>query len=262
MTEAGLVVEGLEVHRMGSPVVRDVDLVAPPGQVTVMLGTNGAGKTTLLEAISGIVPSAKGRISLDDHDMTGQSRPKRARLGLAHVEQGRAIFPELTAEENLLVARPKSQIEGAFDLFPELANRRNARAALLSGGEQQMLVIARALVTEPKVLMLDEMSLGLAPIVLKRLVPIVRELADRGVGVLLVEQYAHLALAHGDRGYVLSRGEIAYEGDCRDLVDDPDRLRALYLGGPSADDDGPPSDLGQNPHVETTGETKEVPAGP
>jgi branched-chain amino acid transport system ATP-binding protein len=258
VTSAGLVVEGLEVHRMGSPVVRDVDLVAPPGQVTVMLGTNGAGKTTLLEAISGIIPSAKGKISIDGHDMTGLARPRRARLGLAHVEQGRAIFPDLTAEENLMVARPRSQIGGAFDLFPELANRRNARAALLSGGEQQMLVIARALVSEPKVLMLDEMSLGLAPIVLKRLVPLVEELAERGVGVLLVEQYAHLALAHGDRVYVLSRGEIAYEGACRELVDDPERLRALYLGGPGSNGDGPQPGPDQNPTVGT----EEVPAGP
>jgi branched-chain amino acid transport system ATP-binding protein len=231
----GLEVRGLEVHRMGSPVVRDLDLVAPLGQVTVLLGTNGAGKTTLLEAISGIIPSAKGAISVAGHDVTGQARPRRARLGLAHVEQGRAIFPDLTAEENLRVAKPKSDIDDIFELFPELVSRRDARASLLSGGEQQMLVIARALVTDPKVLMLDEMSLGLAPIVLKRLVPLVRDLADRGVGVLLVEQYAHLALAHGDRVYVLSRGEIAFEGDCAELIGDPHRLRDLYLGAPDVE---------------------------
>ena len=252
MSPAGLEVRGLEVQRMGSLVVRDVDLVVPPGQVTVVLGTNGAGKTTMLEAISGIIQSAKGTISLDGHDITRLVRPKRARLGLAHIEQGRAIFPELTTEENLMVVRPRSEIDHAFEVFPELALRRGARAALLSGGEQQMLVIARALISEPKVLMLDEMSLGLAPIVLKRLVPLVDELAERGVGVLLVEQYAHLALAHGDRVYVLSRGEVAFEGDCEELIDDPERLRKLYLGVAGGEHDTQPADAHHGPTADAT----------
>jgi branched-chain amino acid transport system ATP-binding protein len=227
----GLTLAGLEVHRSGSPIVRNVDMVVPEGEVTVLLGANGAGKTTLLEAISGVIPTADGRITMDGHDITAAPRAKRARLGLAHVEQGRAIFPDLTTEENLLVAGPKSQIRAGFELFPELANRRSTRAALLSGGQQQMLVIARALVSRPKVLLLDEMSLGLAPTIIKRLIPIVRTLAAEGVGVLLVEQYAALALANGDRAYVLVRGSIAYDGPCAPLREDPARLRDLYLGG-------------------------------
>jgi branched-chain amino acid transport system ATP-binding protein len=199
--------------------------------VTVLLGANGAGKTTLLESVSGIIPAASGSITLDGNDITSAPRTKRARLGVAHVEQGRAIFPDLTTEENLLVAGSKDQIGASFDLFPELGNRRSTRAALLSGGQQQMLVIARALVARPKVLMLDEMSLGLAPTIIKRLIPIVRTLAAEGVGVLLVEQYAALALANGDRAYVLVRGELAYDGPCAPLQEDPNRLRSLYLGG-------------------------------
>jgi branched-chain amino acid transport system ATP-binding protein len=230
----GLELSGLVVHRAGSPIVRSVSMVVPQGEVTVLLGANGAGKTTLLEAISGIIPSASGSISIDGADITAAARTKRARLGLAHVEQGRAIFPDLTTEENLLVAGNRDQIGAGFELFPELSSRRSTRAALLSGGQQQMLVIARALVTRPKVLLLDEMSLGLAPTIIKRLIPIVRTLAAEGVGVLLVEQYAALALANGDRAYVLVRGEIAYEGPCAPLQEDPSRLRGLYLGGGSA----------------------------
>jgi branched-chain amino acid transport system ATP-binding protein len=227
---SGLSVQNLEVRRSGSPIVRNVSIEAPVGQVTVLLGSNGAGKTTLLEAISGIIPAAAGTITLDGTDITNVARTKRARLGLSHIEQGRAIFADLTCEENLLVAAPKTAIGDAFELFPELASRRHARSALLSGGEQQMLVIARALATKPKVLMLDEMSLGLAPTVIKRLMPLVRDLADRGVGVLLVEQFANLALAHGDRAYVLSHGEIAFDGPSAELAADPSRLRQLYLG--------------------------------
>jgi branched-chain amino acid transport system ATP-binding protein len=234
VTTTGLSVAGVVVHRVGSPVVHGVDLDVPAGQVTVLLGANGAGKTSLLEAISGIIPAAKGTIIVDGTNVTKSSRSARARLGLAHVEQGRSIFPDLTCEENLLVAGPRSAISDAFALFPELDKRRSARAALLSGGEQQMLVIARALVNRPSVLMLDEMSLGLAPTVIKRLIPIVRKLADDGVGILLVEQFAHLALSVGDRANVLLRGEVAYEGDCAALRNDPAKLRELYLGASTA----------------------------
>jgi branched-chain amino acid transport system ATP-binding protein len=230
----GLVIEGIEVHRSGTAVVRDVSLVAPAGQVTVLLGANGAGKTTLLESVSGIIGCTKGTVTLAGKTITGASRSARARMGLAHVEQGRSIFPDLTCEENLLVAGPRSAIGDAFALFPELDKRRAARAALLSGGEQQMLVIARALVNRPTVLMLDEMSLGLAPTVIKRLIPIVRKLADDGVGILLVEQFAALALSVGDQANVLVRGEIAFQGTCASLRSNPSKLRELYLGASAA----------------------------
>ena len=234
-TSGGLVVDKLDVARAGTSIVRGASLVVPEGQVSVLLGTNGAGKTTLLEAISGVIPAAGGSITLGDANLAKVGRSARARMGLAHVEQGRSIFPDLTTEENLLVAGPRGAIEASFELFPRLHERRKARAALLSGGEQQMLVIAHALVNQPKVLLLDEMSLGLAPIIIKQLIPLVRQLADKGVGVLLVEQFASLALSIGDRAYVLSHGEMAYEGDCQTLIDNPDRLRELYLGASTAD---------------------------
>ena len=232
---SGLQVRNLEVRRSGSIVVRGVNLDVAPGEVTVLLGANGAGKTTLLEALSGIIAPSAGAISLDGHDVTKAPRSTRARFGLAHVEQGRSIFPDLTVEENLLVAGPRPAIESSFELFPALVSRRKARAALLSGGEQQMLVIARALVNRPKVLMLDEMSLGLAPLIVKQLIPLVRRLADDGVGVLLVEQFAALALSVGDRAYVMVRGQFAFDGPCATLAANPDRLRDLYLGTVSAD---------------------------
>ena len=230
-----LSVRNLQVQRSGSTIVDDVSIDVPAGEVTVLLGANGAGKTTVLEAISGIIPAQKGTISLGGHDITRAARSTRARLGLAHVEQGRSIFPDLSVEENFLVCAPRSKIAAGFELFPELAARRDAKAALLSGGEQQMLVISRALLNRPSVLMLDEMSLGLAPTVIKRLIPVVRRLSDDGVGVLLVEQFAALALSVGDRAYVLVRGRTAYEGAASALLENQDRLHELYLGGGLAD---------------------------
>jgi branched-chain amino acid transport system ATP-binding protein len=226
----GLVVSNLTVIRSGSPVVRDVSINVPAGEVTVLLGANGAGKTSLLEAISGVIGASSGMISLAGTDITRMSRTNRSRSGVGHVEQGRSIFSDLTTEENLLVAGPKSKLDASYELFPQLINRRHARAGLLSGGEQQMLVIARALVSSPKVLLLDEMSLGLAPLVVQRLIPLCRTLADGGVGVLLVEQFASLALSVGNTAYVLARGEVAYQGPAAELRADQSRLHRLYLG--------------------------------
>ena len=205
---AGLQLRGVTVVRGGLPICREIDLIAEPGQVTVLLGPNGAGKTTLLEAISGVIGVATGTIALGGRELHRLTRDRRARLGLAHVEQGRAVFASLTVAENLLVAG-RGGLPPALELFPELAARRDVRAGLLSGGEQQMLVIARALVRRPRMLLLDELSLGLAPIVVQRLMPVVRRLADSGVGVLLVEQYAALARELGDRAYLLSHGRIS-----------------------------------------------------
>ncbi len=228
---ARFVVEKVSVHRAHLPVVHDLDLVVDGGSISVLLGSNGAGKTTLLEGLSGVIPIAGGRIALDGAELHKAHADARARGGLAHVEQGRTVFRQLTTEENLLVgAGAAASVDWAYELFPELAQRRTLRAGLLSGGEQQMLVVARALLCRPKVLLIDEMSAGLAPIVVTRLMKTVRELADRGLAVLLVEQFAALALAVGDRAYVLRRGRIVYDGSCAELRGASDRLHQLYLG--------------------------------
>jgi branched-chain amino acid transport system ATP-binding protein len=229
-------IKGLNVDRAGLPIVRDASLVVEQGEITVLLGANGAGKTTLLDGVSGAAKVRAGSVLLDGADIAKARPARRARMGLAHVEQGRTVFAKLSTLDNLRVGlHPEEAIPEAFTLFPELEKRRDVAAGLLSGGEQQMLVIARALVAGPKVLLIDEMSLGLAPIIIQRLMRAVRELADRkGVGILLVEQFAHLALAVSDRAYVLSRGEMVYDGDGHALRKDQDLLRRLYLGDDAA----------------------------
>nr|WP_042180270.1 ABC transporter ATP-binding protein [Kibdelosporangium sp. MJ126-NF4]CEL14294.1 Branched-chain amino acid transport ATP-binding protein LivF (TC 3.A.1.4.1) [Kibdelosporangium sp. MJ126-NF4]CTQ88661.1 Branched-chain amino acid transport ATP-binding protein LivF (TC 3.A.1.4.1) [Kibdelosporangium sp. MJ126-NF4] len=223
--------EDVTVERAGLPVVRSVSMEARAGQVTVLLGANGAGKTSLLEGISGATAVSSGSILLDGTRIERVRAWRRTRLGVAHVEQNRTVFRELTVTENLRVAcRDGGAIGTAFELFPELRKQEHAAAGLLSGGEQQMLVISRALLTRPKVLLIDEMSLGLAPVVLTRLATAVRDLAADGVSVLLVEQFATLALSIADHAYVLAKGEIAFDGDSADLLGDENRLRALYLG--------------------------------
>lgn len=229
VVERGLCLEGVSVMRGGSRIIRDLDLVAEAGAVTVLLGPNGAGKTTLLEAVSGVIPAESGTFMFAGTDVLRLSRTRRARLGIAHVEQGRTVFPNLTVDENLLVGA-RNGTDEAYELFPELTERKYIKAELLSGGEQQMLVIARALLGEPKLLMIDEISLGLAPIVVRRLMPVVRTLASQGMAVLLVEQFAGLALDVGDRAYVLNRGRIVFSGSCEELTGQPELLHGAYLG--------------------------------
>jgi branched-chain amino acid transport system ATP-binding protein len=227
-------VTDLVVNRVGLPVVRQANLVVEPSSVSVLLGANGAGKTTLLEGLSGVVAVASGTIELNGEAIQGLRPGARARKGLAHVEQGRTVFRMLTTDENLRSASHRADVDRAYALFPELEKRRHVRAGLLSGGEQQMLVIARALLTQPKAIMIDEMSAGLAPIVVGRLVAAVRKLADGGLAVLLVEQFAALALSIGDRAYVLRRGQIVYDGPCPALAQSPELLHRLYLGDNAA----------------------------
>lgn len=227
-----LVISGLSVGRAGLPVVTEASLRAASGEVSVVLGANGAGKTTLLESISGIIPVSRGTIAIDDREIQKVRPGARYHAGLAHVEQGRTVFRELTTEENLGVGlAPEANLDEAFTLFPELKARRAIRAGLLSGGEQQMLVIARALLGRPKILLIDEMSAGLAPVIVMRLMRAVRELADQGLAILLVEQFAALALSIGNRVYVMRRGRIVHDGDCASLRNAPDELHRLYLGG-------------------------------
>ena len=230
-----LSIKGLVVNRSGIPVVRGVDLTVSSGEISVLLGPNGAGKTTLLESLSGIIPAASGSVTMDGAELLKLRAGLRARAGISHVEQGRTVFPNMTTEENLKVALdPAADLQEAYDLFPELLQRRNIKAGMLSGGEQQMVVIARSLLTRPKVVMIDEMSSGLAPVIVSRLMRAVRQLADAGMAVILVEQFAALALAIGNRAYVLRRGAIVYDGDCTMLANDPVQLHRLYLGDAAA----------------------------
>jgi len=227
----GLRVEGACVDRAGAPVVHDVDLDVAAGEVTVLLGANGVGKSTLLDGIAGVAPTRSGRVFLGGVEIGGRSHRRRVRTGLAYVQQGREVFGELTVEENLLVAAPRRRIGRAFDLFPELQPRAAVAASLLSGGEQQMLVLARALLGEPKTLMIDELSLGLAPVIVDRVLATVAQLAADGLGILLVEQFADRALAYGHRAAVMARGRIVLQGPAAELRSRPDQLRAAYLGG-------------------------------
>jgi len=245
---AALSVEELQVNRLGQPVVRGVDLTVKAGEVTVLLGANGVGKSTLLDGISGVIPTSKGRVLMGGADITRFSRRRRVALGLSYVQQGRTVFPNLTVEENLLVAAHRP--DQAFELFPELRSRATVKAANLSGGEQQMVVLGRALLQQPRVLLIDELSLGLAPAIVDRMLAAVADMAADGIGVLLVEQFADRALALGQHATVLARGSVALQGRASEVRRQPDRLQAAYLGD---------TEEAPRPAIGSNGECKEDP---
>lgn len=217
-----------------TPVVRDLDLSVRQGEVVALLGPNGAGKTTTLLAVSGLARQLGGTIEVLGGSVPSLRRAHRlARRGVAHVPESRGVFRQLTVRENLLVAggRRHRSLEPALELFPALAPLLGRRAALLSGGERQMLALGGAMLAEPRLLMVDELSLGLAPQIYAQLVPIMRRIArDTGAGVLMVEQHADLALAHSDRAYVLVHGDVVQEGRSQDLRQNRELLRDSYLG--------------------------------
>ena len=230
---AALRLERLSAGYERAPVVRELDLTVEAGEVVALIGANGAGKTTTLRAISGLVKPMGGLIRLGDEDLAGVSATARVRRGIMHVPQGRGIFFGLTVSEHLRLdgLRDRDAQETAFAHFPALRDLAGRRAGLLSGGEQQMLAIARALCRRPRVLLLDELSLGLAPVIVERLLPVVREFAStHGTAVLLVEQHVHLALEIADRGYVLSHGELVASDSAERLRADSALLTASYLG--------------------------------
>jgi branched-chain amino acid transport system ATP-binding protein len=226
-----LVLDDLTVSRGIGPVISHVTLEVPPGSITAVVGPNGAGKTSLLESISGVITASGGSARLDDLDITRLSRRRRAKAGVVHVQQGRAIFPSLTVRENLAVAsRDRAVLSSTLELFPELEKRLDSPSGLLSGGEQQMVVLARAFAAQPRVLLIDEMSLGLAPVVFLRLLPIVQRIAATGVAVLLVEQFAQLALRISTDALVITSGRVTYSGSAAALLEDPALLQRAYLG--------------------------------
>jgi branched-chain amino acid transport system ATP-binding protein len=218
-------------------VLHGVSLSIERGSVVAVLGANGAGKTTLLRALSGMLSRCRGEITLDGVPLIGRRTERIARLGLSHVPEGRGTFPDLTVEENLAVGAllspskrlERSELDRVYDLFPSLATRRTSMGGLLSGGEQQMLALGRALVARPKLLLLDEPSMGLAPLVVRQIFDALRAVvAESGLTCLLVEQNAKIALSLADYAYVLTVGAITAEGPAADLADD-ESIRKSYL---------------------------------
>ena len=242
MREANLRISGLDVPRGGRPDLHDVTLDIPAGQITTLLGPNGAGKSTLVLTIGGALASTAGSITLDGAELRGAKPEKVRGAGIAIVPEGRRLLPNLTVEDNLKVATynlPASVAVGgvryALHLFPELEKRFDMTARSLSGGEQQMVVLAQALASKPKIVVVDELSLGLAPVVVKRLMPVMEQVAAEGTGVLLIEQFAHVALALAQRAYVIEGGRIKYSGTAKELRENPDIVKAAYLLGADVD---------------------------
>jgi ABC-type branched-subunit amino acid transport system ATPase component len=233
MSDAVLSLESLTAGYDQAPVIRNLELTVSAGEVVALLGANGAGKTTTLRVISGIVHPMSGRVTFAGDDLARKSPTKRAQLGIAHVPEGRGIFFGLTVGEHFRLKYRGEELdeEIAFEYFPLLRELKHRRTGLLSGGEQQMLAVGRALARKPRLLLLDELSLGLAPVIVERLLPIVQEYAQAsGCPVLLVEQHVQLALEVADRGYVLSHGEIVLHDTADALRANRQLLISSYLG--------------------------------
>lgn len=233
MNASVLQIEQLTTGHDGIPAVRGLDLTVGSGEVVALLGANGAGKTTTLRTISGLLRPMAGTIRFAGQDLSRLSPSGRARLGIAHVPEGRGLFFGLTVAEHLRLGYLRERLDDAvaYRYFPALDALRERRAGLLSGGEQQMLAVGRALARRPSLLLLDELSLGLAPVIVEQLLPVIRSYAtESGCGVLLVEQHVGMALRVADRGYVLSHGTVTTHAGAAALRADQSLILASYLG--------------------------------
>jgi len=232
-----LQINGLNVNYGGIQALQNMSLVVYPGEVVTLIGSNGAGKSTTLRAISRIIRLRSGKMTYQGRDITHCRPDEVVRRGIAHCPEGRRVLARLSVYDNLVLGAYSRKDQSAvprdiatqFEYFPRLAERRNQLAGTLSGGEQQMLAIARALMSRPQLLLLDEPSLGLAPLIVREVFNVIKSLHSEGVTILLVEQNAHLALQNADRGYVLEAGNIIIEGPAASLLDDS-RVRKAYLG--------------------------------
>jgi branched-chain amino acid transport system ATP-binding protein len=244
MSETLLEARGLRTGYGRLPVVFNVDLEVKEGEIVALLGANGAGKTTTLRALSGMLPLMAGEVLLDGTPLNGSTPDAIARGGIVHVPQGRGIFPNLRVDETLRLAcamvgirraEADARVDDMYEIFPRLYERRTQLAGTLSGGEQQMLAIGRGLIMKPRLLMIDEMSQGLAPTIVQSLFNIVRSLPEQGVSVLIVEQFVTHALAVASRAYVLEKGEVAFSGNAAELAGDESFVKGSYLGEGGAD---------------------------
>ncbi|HEV2755942.1 MAG TPA: ABC transporter ATP-binding protein [Actinomycetota bacterium] len=256
-----LEVKGIDVFYGPVQALRDLSLHVGEGEMVALLGANGAGKTTTLRAISGLLAPRRGSIRVGGADAAGLPAQKVVRMGVAHVPEGRELFAELTVLENLRLghwsrrkerAKLDERVEHVFELFPRLRERATQLAGTMSGGEQQMLVAGRALMSQPRLLLVDELSMGLAPIVVEQLFEAIKQVNRAGTAVLLVEQFVHLALQNTQRAYVLAKGEVAVEGRSSELLASPE-VMAAYLGeaAPAATDGASTNGHGREPAVIT-----------
>ena len=237
MSSTLLELRKLHVSYGGIKAVRGIDLKVDKGELVCLIGANGAGKTTTLKAICGLVHASSDSVHYDGKNIVGTPSFELVRKGLAMVPEGRGVFGQLTIEENLAmgayvrsdVAKVRDDIDHVFTLFPRLKERRRQAAGTLSGGEQQMLAMGRALLSRPTMLLLDEPSMGLSPIMVQKIFDTVRDIATEGVTILLIEQNAKMALETADRGYVMESGEITLSGEARGLLENP-KVRQAYLG--------------------------------
>jgi len=236
-TAALLELDKLEVAYGGIHAVKGIDLIVRQGELVCLIGANGAGKTTTLKGITGLQPVSAGKVVYDGNDVTGKPAFQLVRKGLSMVPEGRGVFGALTIEENLAMGaysrrdrkEIKQDVERVFGLFPRLKERERQTAGTLSGGEQQMLAMARAIMSRPKLLLLDEPSMGLAPLMVQKVFETVLAISGEGVTILLIEQNAKLALEVSNRGYVMESGTITLSGDSRELLTNP-KVREAYLG--------------------------------